>query len=289
MRLRTIHVIAAAFLALLTPLYAQIPSTPARIGYAPIDGLKMYYEIRGSGDPLVLIHGGVGGIAMFGNLPDTLARHRQVIAVELQGHGRTADIDRPFSYEAMADDIVALLKYLGFPCSDVMGYSLGGEVALQTAIRHPETVRKLILVSTTFSRNGWYPEVLAQFDQMGPSAGEGMKQSPLNQIYPNVNWVALFTKLGDLERKPYDWSASVASLKMSILLIFADADAIRQEHIIEFYGLLGGGKRDAGLDGSRRAAAQLTVLPGATHYNITASPILPDVVTNFLDGPPGAH
>lgn len=285
MRIRTIHAIASAFLALLTPLCAQTPATPARSGYAPVNGLKLYYEIHGSGEPLVLIHGGVGGIAMFGNLPDTLALHRQVIAVELQAHGRTADIDRPFSYEALGDDIAALIKYLGIPRADVMGYSLGGEVALQTAIRHPEAVRKLVLVSTTFSRNGWYPEVLAQFDQMGPGAGERMKQSPLNQVYPNVNWIALFTKLGELERKPYDWSAGVASLKMQTLLIFADADAVRPEHILQFYGLLGGGKRDAGLDGSGRAAAQLAIMPGATHYNIISSPFLPGMVANFLDGP----
>jgi pimeloyl-ACP methyl ester carboxylesterase len=283
MRIRTINLIAATFLALLTPLYAQAPTGPVRTGYAPVNGLKLYYEIRGSGDPLILIHGGVGGIAMFGNLPDTLARHRQVIAVELQGHGRTADIDRPF--EKMADDIAALIKYLGISHADVMGYSLGGEVALQTAIRHPEEVRKLVLVSTTFSRNGWYPEVLAQFDHMGPAAAEGMKQSPLNQVYPNVNWVALFTKLGELERKPYECSAGVSSLKMQTLLIFADADAVRPEYIVQFYGLLGGGKRDAGLDGSGRGAAQLAIFPGATHYNIISSPFLARMVTNFLDGP----
>jgi pimeloyl-ACP methyl ester carboxylesterase len=223
---------------------------------------------------------------MFGNLPDALSEHRQVIAVELQGHGRTADIARPFSYEAMADDIAALLKHLGIARADMMGYSLGGEIAFQMAIRHPENVRKLVLVSTAFSRKGWYPEVLAQFDQMGPAAGEMMKKSPLSRIYPNVNWSSLFTKLGDLERKPYDWSQGVVALKPQTLLVYADADAVRPEHIMQFYGLLGGGKRDAGLDGSGRAAAELAILPGLTHYNIGTSPALATVVRNFLDGPP---
>ncbi len=141
---------------------AQTNATPAAVqsGYAPVNGLKLYYEIRGNGEPLILLHGGVVGIAGLGSLPAALAEHRKVIAVELQGHGRTADIDRPFSCQAMADDIAGLIKYLNLPRVDVMGYSLGGAVALQTAIRHPELVGKLVLVSTAFSRNGWYPEVL---------------------------------------------------------------------------------------------------------------------------------
>lgn len=252
-------------------------------GYAPVDGLKLYYEIRGSGQPLILLHGGVVGITMFGPNLDALAEKRQVIAVELQGHGHTADIDRPLSYEVMADDVAALTKYLGIQQADVMGYSLGGGVALQTAIRHPGLVRNLVVVSAPCKRDGFYPEVLAAMAQMGPGAAEGMKKSPLAQMYPNVNWAVLFTKLGELLKKDYDWSKEVAAIKSPTMLVFADADAIRTAHMVEFYGVLGGGQRDAGLDGSLRPVAQLAILPGLTHYSISAAPALAAAVTSFLD------
>ncbi len=254
-------------------------------GYAAVNGLNMYYEIRGAGEPLILLHGGVGGIEMFGpNLP-ALAKNRQVIAVDFQAHGRTADIDRPLRFELMADDIAALMQSLGIAKADVMGNSLGGGIALQIAIRHTERLRRLVLVSTVFKRDGWYPEVLAAFAQMGPQAAEGMKQSPLSTLYPSVNWGALFTKIGELETRDYDWSRNVAALKAPTLLVFADADSVQPTHIVEFYGLLGGGKRDAGLDGSGRSPHQLAILPGVTHYNIDTSPSLASTVIPFLDAP----
>ena len=258
-------------------------ATGPETGYAPVNGLSLYYEIHGSGEPLMLLHGGAVGIVMFGTNVAELAKNRKVIAVELQGHGRTADINRPLSFEAMADDIAGLMKYLGIEKADVLGYSLGGGVALQTTFRHPESVRKLVVVSTPFKRDGWYPEVLVAMSQLGPSAGELMKQSSLNQVYPNVNWPVLFTKLGALLKKDYDWSMEVAALKPQTMIVFADADAVRPAHIMEFYGLLGGGQKDAGLDGSGRPADQLAILPGLTHYNISASPLLPTVVAPFLD------
>ena len=251
-------------------------------GYAPVNGLKMYYEIHGSGEPLVLIHGGVVGITMFGPNVEALAKTRQVIAVELQGHGHTADIDRPMSCEAMADDIATLIKYLGLQKADVMGYSLGGYVALQTVIRHPQSVRKLVVVSAGFRRNGMYPEVLTAFDNMNASTGAQMKQSPLSKMYPNVNWEALFGKLGEMLRKDYDWSDGVKAIQSPTMLVFADADAVRLQHIVEFYSLLGGGQRDAGLDGSQRSANELAILPGLTHYTIDAAPALVETVTPFL-------
>jgi len=254
-------------------------------GYAPVNGLKLYYEIHGVGEPLILLHGGVGGLDMFGPTLPALAKSRKVIAVELQGHGRTADIDRPLSFETMADDIAGLIKRLELGKADVMGYSLGGGVALQTAIRHPEVVRKLVVVSAGYRRDGLFPEVRAVMDHMGPAAGEQMKHSPLNTMYPNVNWVNLFTKLGDLLRKDYDWSKEVAAIKLPTMLIYADADALYPADMVEFYKLLGGGQRDAGLDGSARSANQLAILPGVTHYNIATSPVLPIVVTPFLDAP----
>ena len=175
-----------------------------------------------------------------------------MIVVELQGHGHTADIDRPVTYEGMADDVSALMKYLKIEKADVMGYSLGGGVALQLVFRSPELVRKLVVVSEPFSHDGWYPEVVAAFSRMGPATAQGMKYSPLTKLYPNLNWNMSFTKLGELQRKDYDWSKQVSAITAPTLLVFADADAIRPEHMVEFYRLLGGGKRDAGLDGSGR-------------------------------------
>ena len=193
--------------------------------YVVVNGLKIYYELHGAGEPLVLLHGGVGGIEMFGpNLP-ALSATRQVIAVDLQGHGHTADIDRPLRFELMADDIAALIKQLKIERADIMGYSLGGGVALQTAIREPEVVRKLVLVSTPFKRQGFYPEVLASFDQMGPEAAKYMSQSPLSQLYPEVDWATLFTKLGDLLRQEYDWSKEVAAITSPVMIAFADANS----------------------------------------------------------------
>ena len=237
-------VTAGIILAISSLAFAQKSMTPAvKTGYAPVNGLNLYYEIHGTGEPLILLHGGVVGIAMFGPNLTALSEKRKVIAVELQGHGHTADIDRPLSFEAMADDIAELIKYLGIEKTDVMGYSLGGGVALQIAMRHPAVVRKLVIVSAPFKRDGFYPEVLAAMAQMGPSAAQGMKQSPLYQIYPNVNWARLFTKLGERLRKDYDWSKEVGAIKAPTMIVFAEADAVRTAHIMEFFGVLGGGQR----------------------------------------------
>ena len=179
--------------------------------YADVNGIRLYYETHGKGRPLVLLHGGLGAIEMFGpNLP-TLARGRQLIAVDLQGHGRTADIDRPLSVELMADDIAALIKHLGIDSADVMGYSLGGGVALQTAIRHPEVVRKLVVVSTPFRRNGFYPDILAQQAQVTAAAAEQMKQTPMYQLYASIaprpdDWPRLLGKIGDAMKVDFDFS-----------------------------------------------------------------------------------
>lgn len=252
--------------------------------YAEVNGLELYHEIHGEGEPLILLHGGVGASEMFGaNLPE-LAKAGQVIAVHLQAHGHTADVDRPMTFEAMADDIAALISHLGFEQADVMGWSLGGSVALQTAIRHPETVRKLVLVSMPFKRDGWYPEVLAGMSQTSPETAE-MTQSPLYDLYPNTDWRALLTKLPELLRQDYDWSEDVEALETRTMLVYADADAVRAAHVMEFFGLLGGGKRDAGLDGSGRPENRLAIVPGVTHYDIGSSPALASVVTPFLDKP----
>ncbi len=257
-------------------------------GYASMNGLEMYYEIHGTGRPLILLHGGVGAIEMFGEVLGLLAEGRQVIAVDLQAHGRTADIARPLSFESMADDTAALIEHLGFEKADLMGYSLGGGVALQTAIRHPEVVHKLVVVSTPFKRDGWYPEVLAGMGQMGAEAAEPMKQSPMYQLYASVapkpeDWPVLLTKLGELLRQDYDWSDEVAKIETPTMIVVGDADGLRTAHAVEFFELLGGGKADAGWDGSGMPNARLAILPATTHYNILSSPALVSTVMAFLD------
>src|SRR5947199_1995690 len=190
----TIAAVLAGIAILPAPCRAQAPAKRTAQGawggktngaghYADVNGIKLYYEIHGTGRPLILLHGGLGAIEMFGpNLP-ALAKGRQVIAVDLQGHGRTADIDRPLSVALMADDIAALIRHLGLENADVLGYSLGGGVALQTAIRHPEVVRKLVVVSSAFKRDGWYPEVLAGMAAMNAEAARFMVGSPPHQVY----------------------------------------------------------------------------------------------------------
>jgi pimeloyl-ACP methyl ester carboxylesterase len=163
-------------------------------------------------------------------------------------------------------------------------------VALRTAIRHPEVVNRLVLVSTAFRRDGWYPEIRAGMDQMGPGAAEPMKQTPMYQLYARIaprpaDWPVLITKLGELVRKEYDWSKDVAAIKAPTLLVFGDADAVRPAHAVEFFELLGGGKKDGGWDGSGISSARLAILPGLTHYTVFASPVLASTVTAFLDGP----
>ena len=178
------------------------------------------------------------------------------------------------------------MKFLGLQRVDAMGYSLGGGVALQLTIRHPDLVRRLIECSAPFKRDGLYPEVRKAMEQMGPAQGEMMKQSPLSNTYPNVNWTALFTKLGALLSRDYDWSKEVSGIKAPTLLVFADSDAVRPEHIVEFYRLLGGGRRDTGSDGSGRSMNELAIVPGQTHYTLSAAPALATTVETFLDAVP---
>jgi pimeloyl-ACP methyl ester carboxylesterase len=266
-------------------------NTTAHSGYAPVNGLDVYYEIHGSGgQPLVLLHGGLGTIdAMFGQLLPSLAETRQVIGVELQAHGHTADSDRPLRFELMADDIAALITHLGLAHADILGYSLGGGVALQTAIRHPDVVRKLVIVSTPCKRDGWYPEVLAGMAAMNAEAAQAMVQSPVYAAYASVaprpeNWPTLVAKLGHLLREDYDWSRDVAAMQAPALIVVGDADSVRTAHAVELFGLLGGGKADGAMGGMPRS--RLAILPDTTHFTTLAhADLLLPIVTAFLDAP----
>ena len=257
--------------------------------YADVNGIKLYYEIHGSGKPLVLLHGGLGAIEMFGPNLDALAKGRQVIGVDLQGHGRTADIDRPLSVQFMADDIAALIKHLGLQSADIMGYSLGGGVALLTAIRHPEVVNKLVVVSTPFRRNGFYPDILVQQGQVTAAAAEGMKQTPMYQMYASLaprpqDWARLLGKIGDAMKVDFDFSDQIKGIKARTLIVAGDADIFPPAHAVEMFALLGGGQRDPGWDGSGRPKSRLAILPGVTHYSMGSEPALSAVVIPFLDG-----
>ncbi len=252
--------------------------------------MEMYYEIHGNGQPLVLLHGGAGATEMFAEILSILSEGRQVVAADLQAHGRTADIARPLSYELMADDVAALVGHLHLGKVDVMGYSLGGGVALRTALQHPELVRKLVLVSTPFKRDGWYPEILEAMGRSGPETAEALKQTPMYQTYARVaprpeDWPVLLTKLGEMLRRDYDWSQLVAGMKAPTMLAVGDADSVRTAHAAEFFELLGGGRADGGWDGSGISRARLCILPGVTHYNIFTSRALASAVKSFLEEP----
>jgi pimeloyl-ACP methyl ester carboxylesterase len=259
-------------------------------GYAPLHGLRMYYEVHGAGPPLLLIHGGLGQTEMLGDLLPHLAANRQVIVADLQGHGRTADIDRPLRLELLADDIAALIGHLGLAQVDLMGYSMGGGTALRTAIQHPDLIRKLVVVSFPHTRDAWYPEVRAGMAHMGAAAAAMLEGSPPHQAYVRVapspaGFPALLEKMGDMLRQGYDWSPEVAALPMPVMLVFGDADSIPPTQAAAFFALLGGGQADAGWDGAHMPRARLAILPGLTHYDIFASPALPAAVIPFLDAP----
>jgi pimeloyl-ACP methyl ester carboxylesterase len=258
------------------------------MSHADVNGLSLHYEEHGSGEPLILLHGGIGAGEMFGAIMPELSAGRRVITVDLQGHGGTADIDRPLRADLMADDIAALIEHPGPGPADVMGYSLGGMVALRTAIQHPARVRRLVLLSIAFRRDGSHPEVVAAMDQMSPAAAEALRQSPLYEQYsrlaPRVeDWPVLIAKISAALKVDYDWTAEIARITAQTMLVYADADSVRPDHVVEFYGLLGGGLRDAGWDNSARPDAQLAILPGRTHYDIYMAPALAPTVVGFLD------
>jgi pimeloyl-ACP methyl ester carboxylesterase len=258
--------------------------------YADVNGISLYYETHGAGDPLVLLHGGLGSGEMFGPILPTFADHHQVILVDLQGHGRTADIDRPIDVRLMADDVAALIDHLGLERPDVVGYSLGGGVAFQVAVRHPEKVGRLVFASANLRRDAIYPEMLQQQGQVSAAAAEFMKDTPMYELYQRVaprpeDFPRLLDKIGQAMAQDFDFSDEVRGLQVPALVVAADADMAPPSHYVEIFNLLDGGLRDGGWMGEGRPAGghALAILPGLTHYNLFQSPLFAAVALGFLD------
>jgi pimeloyl-ACP methyl ester carboxylesterase len=264
---------------------AQESTPEVRTDYAPVNGLQMYYEIRGTGQPLVVLHGAYMNLDMMGELVTSLVATRQVIAVELQGHGRTADIvDRPITFEQMADDVAALIEYLELENVDIFGYSMGGSTALQVAIRHPELVRKLIITSATYNSEGWYPELHAMISSMSPEFFIGTPvETEYTRLAPNPeNFTLLVEKLIALDTAPQNWSAeSIQGIESPALIIVGDSDQVRPEHAVDMFRLFDGGV-PADLVGLPNS--QLAVIPGATHLSVLSRiNLLTPMINDFLD------
>jgi pimeloyl-ACP methyl ester carboxylesterase len=263
---------------------ASQPVKPNESGYADINGLKMYYEVYGTGKPIVLLHGSYMSIPLnWSHIIPIMAKDRKVIVTELQGHGRTRDISREFSYEGMADDVSALLKHLKTDSADILGYSMGGGVAFQVAVRHPEQVRRLVVLSGTYKHDGWWPDVEAMYSTF---TSDMFKGTPIQKQYDSLgNDPARFPeyvkKVISIDLKPYDWSKEVKNIKAPIFMAIGDADGIRYEHALELFRAKGGGKMGDiyGLPQSR-----LAILPGTTHIGMMhRTNLLIPMITDFLD------
>ena len=279
-----------ALMACTSPALAANPvEKSATTGRAAINGVDYHYEIRGKGEPLLMLHGGLGSSDMFAPVMPLYTKTRQVIAVDLQGHGRTTLGARPIRCEAIADDLDALLAQLGRAQVDVMGYSFGGCVALRLAIQHPERVRRLALVSTPFADDGWYADMRVQQKQVGAAMMPMMAETPMYKTYKAVapkpdDFPRLLDAMGEQMRTKYDWAADVARMKMPVMLVFGDADMIRPEHEIKFYQLLGGGLKDAGWNRENMPKNRLAIVPDVTHYEAFATPRVAETVLPFLNG-----
>jgi pimeloyl-ACP methyl ester carboxylesterase len=258
-------------------------------GYAPVNGLSYYYEVRGEGEPLLLLHGGLGSMEMFGPLLDGFGAGRKLILVDLQGHGRTALGTRDIDLVAIGDDLAGVLAHLQIERADVLGYSFGGGAALRLAVQHPTMVRRLVVVSAGFADDGFYPEMKAQQAAVGAGMAEMMKETPMYRscvaVAPKPDeFPRLLDQMGAWMRRSYNWAEDVKKIAAPTMLVFGDGDMYRPEHVVEFYQLLGGGKRDAGWQREHMAKNRLAILPDLTHYEMFLSPALVSSTRPFLDG-----
>jgi pimeloyl-ACP methyl ester carboxylesterase len=266
--------------------------TKATGEYAEVNGINLYYVTHGTGRPLILLHGGLMSGEMFEPILPALTEHHQVITVDLQGHGRTADIDRPIDARLMADDIAALIDHLGLEKPDIVGYSLGGGVAFFTAVKYPEKLGKLVCASAHVRRDAIPPEMLAQQEQVSAAAVPFMKDTPMYQHYQEVaprpeDFGPLLDKIGESMAADFDFSEEVRGLKVPTMIVAADADMAPPSHYVEFFKLLDGGLRDGGWmgEGRPKGGHALAILPGLTHYNLGVSPLFAAVTLSFLDAP----
>jgi pimeloyl-ACP methyl ester carboxylesterase len=262
--------------------------------YAAVNGIELYFERHGSGRPLVLLHGGLGSGEMFGPVLPALTEGHQVLTVDLQGHGRTADIDRPIDLGLMADDVAALIDHLELDGVDLVGYSMGGGVALRVALKYPGKVRRLVAVSANIRSDAIYPEMRAQQGQVSAAAMEFMRDTPMYQLYQRVaprpeDFPQLLDKMGAAMANDFDLTEDVRGLQVPTLVMAADSDMAPPSHYVEVFGLLGGGSRDGGWMGEGRPAGghALAILPRLTHYDIFSSPLFAATTLAFLDEPAG--
>jgi pimeloyl-ACP methyl ester carboxylesterase len=286
---RTFLKTSAIFLAAAALPLSALAADEKKTGYAEVNGLKYYYEISGAGEPLLVLHGGLGSISMFGPVLPALAASRQVIAVDLHGHGRTALGSRNISLTDIGDDLADILKQLNIAQTDVLGYSFGGGVAFRLAVQHPDMVRRLALVSAGYASDGFYADMRKQQAMVGAAMAPMMKDTPMYQSYAAVapnpeEYPKLLDQMGNWMRSDYDWSADVPKLKMPVMLVYADGDMYRPEHEIKFYQLLGGGLRDAGWMRETLSQNRLAIIPNRTHYDIFFAPELEAAVLPFLNG-----
>jgi pimeloyl-ACP methyl ester carboxylesterase len=258
--------------------------------YAEVNGVNLYYETHGAGRPIILLHGGLNSGESFGPILPTLADHHRVFVVDLQGHGRTADIDRPIDVRLMADDIAALIGHLGLHKPDVVGYSLGGGVAFHVAIKYPEKVGRLVSASANIRRDAIYPDMLEQQAQVNAAAAEFLKDTPMYELYRRVaprpdDFPRLLDKVGAAMAKDFDFTEEVRGLQVPTLVVAADADMAPPSHYVEIFNLLDGGLRDGGWmgEGRPKGGHALAILPGLTHYNLGESPLFAAVTLAFLD------
>jgi pimeloyl-ACP methyl ester carboxylesterase len=258
--------------------------------YAEVNGLKMYYEVHGTGSPLLVLHGAFMTIGAMEAFVSALAGARQIIAVELQGHGHTADVDRPLSYEQMADDVAGLIRHLDIGRADVFGYSMGGGAALQLAMRHPALVRKLVVASASSTSDGVYPEVWAGIEQITPELFDGTPwKEEYDRVAPNPDaFPTLVEKMKELDLQPFAWPPEeIRAISAPTMVVIGDSDGTTPEHAVELFRLRGGGVFGdlAGLPDAR-----LAILPGTTHVGLIGRAAwLAPMIDEFLDAPKRAE
>ena len=267
----------AAALILTAATVAESQATANRV---KVNGMQVYYEVSGAGEPLVVLHGAYMNIPTMGAIVPMLAKTHKVYALEFQGHGRTTDIDRPITYQNLADDVAAFMDAVGLAKADVFGYSMGAGTALQLAIRHPGKVNKLVAASVAYDLKGWQPAFTAIIPTMTP---EMLTNTPMPAEYrklaPNPDgFPELARKLIQLEKEPMAWEADVRNLKTPTLVIAGDADVATLEHTVSLFRLLGGG--DMGDMGKPLSPSRLAVLPATSH---TAVITQPDLLLAFIE------